>query len=205
MGCRQGAPGSQALGPFPRSAAPADAFAAPAEVPLLADQAALQSTCLEAGGLCVLACLPADAADAGTKGGPLGALRALASKRAEQPLRFAWVAAVPEHRAFAAALGIESPPALAALAPRKRRFATFSGRFEEDAIAEWLDGLLAGRVRTAALPDELPPLAGGGGVAGGAAGDDAVGAEAMEDEFSLEDIMAEKVAMPVRERPHDEL
>lgn len=215
------------------------------------DQAALQSTCLEAPGLCVLAQLPAGAADVAKgalggkgrcrhphacacacvrfacaltclsrpasdpaeKGGPLGTLRSLAGKRAEQPLAFAWISDAPEHHALAAALGIDSAPALAALAPKKGRFAAFTGRFDEDAISEWLDGLLAGRVRTAPLPEQLPPLAADAGASDGSAAEqgdsgssgDAAAEEPLEDEFSLDEIMAEEVEKPVQERPHDEL
>ena len=167
-------------------------------MPQLTDQAALQASCLDAGGLCILAGLPADAAEAAAGGDgegkatPLAVLSALAAKRAGEPLAFGWVDAAAQPR-FAAALGLGSPPTLAALAPRKRRYATFTGRFEEDAVGEWLDGLLAGRVRTSEL-GELPELGAGG--MGEAAGEQGQVEEVLEDEFDLADILAEEVEVP---------
>lgn len=57
----------------------------------------------------------------------------------------------------------------------------------QDSVKEWLDGLLAGKVRTSPL-QQLPvfPAAGEGGAADGAA---AAEGEAVEEEFDLSDIM----------------
>eukprot|EP00887_Chlorella_sp_A99_P002935 scaffold24.g2935.t1 len=170
----------------------------PADVPQLTQQSELEAACLSQGGLCVLAALGGGAA----RDEALAALRALAAERAEQPLRFAWLDA-GAHPAFCAALGIEAPPALAVLSPRKRRAAVYAGRWDADALGAWLDAALAGRVRTAPLAEDLPPLGSGAGAGGAGMGEDDAGAaeEPMEDEFSLADILGVELEAPVGGSP----
>lgn len=193
----------------------------------------LQASCLDKGGVCIVAAL---AVDSTSQAAQLEVLRGAAAGRGDQPLSFSWFAAgngaAPAQSAFAASLGLDvaQAPALVALAPKKQRTAILTGRFEQarvcaegrglpcggsacsccwrggaaaclnfsatplpahphcnrqDSVKDWLDGLLNGRVRTQPL-SMLPefPAAGEGGAEAGADAE-----EAVEDEFSLEDIM----------------
>lgn len=63
----------------------------------------------------------------------------------------------------------------------------------QDAIGAWLDGLLSGKVRTAALQG-LPEFPAAGEGAEGGAAEEVAAVE--EDEFSLEDIMKVCYAFP---------
>ncbi|KAL4420014.1 hypothetical protein ABPG75_007112 [Micractinium tetrahymenae] len=162
-----------------------------AMVAQVTDQESWQASCLSKGGVCIVAALAAGKAEQAAQ---LEIVRFAAVGRAEQPLHFSWfgashTGAVAE---FGAQLGLDAgqAPALVAVAPRKERSAVMTARFEKDSISEWLDGLLSGKVRTAAL-QRLPEFPATEVVAEDAGATDAT---AVEEEFDLSDIMNEEIA-----------
>lgn len=95
----------------------------------------LQASCLDKGGVCIVAALAAG--DSAAQAAQLEVLRGAAAGRGDQPLHFSWFAAgsgaPPANAAFSAALGLDAQqaPALVALAPKKQRTAVLTGRFEQ--------------------------------------------------------------------------
>ncbi|PSC75196.1 Helicase sen1 [Micractinium conductrix] len=158
----------------------------------IVDQESWQGSCLDKGGVCVVAALSGGEAQQAQQ---LEVLRGVAAGRSDQPLHFCWFQAGgggSAGGAFASGLGLEAgqAPALAAVATKKGRGATMTGRFAKELISEWLDGLLSGKVRTAPLPrlPDFPAPTGGDGGGGGAGAE-----EAVEEEFDLSDIMGEEI------------
>uniref|UniRef100_I2CQT3 protein disulfide-isomerase n=1 Tax=Nannochloropsis gaditana (strain CCMP526) TaxID=1093141 RepID=I2CQT3_NANGC len=138
--------------------------------------------------ICVLAALP-HLLDTGKKGREdyLAVLMEVAQKNRKAPFRLFWSEAGAQSAAEEA-LGLTFGfPAVAALSKDKHVFATFKGAFHAASISSFLVGLTTGKESTAPLPP------GALKVVKATAWDGREPPVVEEEEFSLEDIMAEEL------------
>ncbi|KAK9826486.1 hypothetical protein WJX81_004945 [Elliptochloris bilobata] len=164
----------------------------PPEVRELVDQAVLEDECLGHGArpakkLCLLAFLP-HILDSGAAGRQraLGMLRDLAAKYRERPFGFLWAqgGAQPALERCLE-VGGYGYPALVALTQDTARFATLRSAFEPAPLVEFVEDLRQGFARVGLVVGELAP------VAPTEPWDGRDGIAVEEDEFSLDDIMAD--------------
>uniref|UniRef100_A0A7S0R6G9 protein disulfide-isomerase n=1 Tax=Chlamydomonas leiostraca TaxID=1034604 RepID=A0A7S0R6G9_9CHLO len=147
------------------------------EVPELAGDADLQAHCVDKGaGVCIIGLMdPAS----GHHASAAAALKAVAGKRAGEPLHFSTLDA-RKYRSFLSALGVlaSDTPTVVALSASRMRYAAMptklgasdGGAAGEAVLDKFVDGVLGGRVRTQPL-QELPRLvAGEGDAPGGSSG-----------------------------------
>eukprot|EP00899_Mesostigma_viride_P005302 jgi/Mesvir1/14773/Mv05414-RA.1 len=163
-----------------------------ADIPQVSTRSGFEELCVKAGGLCVLGFLGGQAMPVEAQLDVLkGAAAATASSAA---FHFGWVDHARQHT-FGSALGVLASdlPTVVVLSGKKLRSVTMppaqrAASFEASSLLRWLDSVLSGKTSTHPLPQLPYPVDGGESAA---LPEEVV--EAVEEEFSLDDIMGETV------------
>jgi protein disulfide-isomerase A6 len=134
--------------------------AVPPEVKELVNDEVFKETCGKTS-ICILAWLPhiLDSQASGREA-YLTTLRNLAAKYKNKPVAYAWVEA-GKQTALAQALDVGGSgfPAVAAVNHKKMRYAKHVGTLTEDALGDFIKGVVAGNVRTQKMPGtEFPKV-----------------------------------------------
>lgn len=163
--------------------------AGPREVPQASDAEEWAVECTQRAALCAVAFLDPSKGDRFLDQHLSVLGKAQEAVGEEKPVAFVWVDGTRNGPLLRAVdLPTDALPSFAVVAPRKERAAPLRGRFAADAIAEHVQGVLDGSVKTF----QTGPLPAFGGAAeeGGAAG--AGGGDSAAEELPLEAVFGEE-------------
>eukprot|EP01024_Parvocaulis_polyphysoides_P001223 TRINITY_DN10338_c1_g1_i1.p1 TRINITY_DN10338_c1_g1~~TRINITY_DN10338_c1_g1_i1.p1 ORF type:complete len:245 (+),score=58.98 TRINITY_DN10338_c1_g1_i1:55-735(+) len=145
-----------------------------------------ETSCMDAGGICVIGLFDPQVQEHETH---IEILQEVADKRARDPLRFLWLDATKQPQFVDAfQISMSQFPTVVAYSPKKERFGTLFATYTEQHVGELLDGVMRGSVATTSVVSKPTIIQGGAKTQS-----EQMEEVEMEEEFDLSDIMSEEI------------